>query len=843
MNSKNASIFSEVQDRYNIVGVAESLGLRLHKVGSSFRADSIAGTGDGKDAFSVYPKDNTWYDFMLKIGGDITDLVAHVKYNGDKGAALRELMPEWTSEKVKVQISQREKFMQDIERWHNELLSNKTHCVKAREYLHSRKITDETIKKLKIGVQAWNGTFRILFPYWDESMKNVLYYTTRCYDWSGRGVGEKEAKYMKASLQANPFLKNTAWGLHTLNRNSDEIWITEGMFDALHLAQAGLSVLATNGGDFGKEWPKVIEKIGDFKKVILAFDNDEHGKSFTYNSAQVLIKNRVPFEVANFILKDVAEHFENGGTLKNLQNSTVNGLRWTLSYIAPKKPLDELTVKEREKAKEKCKDFVMNVAPFTDNADMHDMLMTLRLNFSKDWLSEVFKQAKKGLSDIEVCEIIKQNHLIIHNARTGFYEYNAEKGIWEHQDNEVIEGYICTIYGRHATGGKIASTIRTFKAYKGIQSDIPLTKFNTLPCVTFLNGTLHIDIHTGKAKLLPYSPSDYTTVRISYFFNPDAKGPKWQKFLEEVMNGRTDCIRLLQEFSGYSLLPDCRFQKALLLLGRGSNGKSVFTDMIKKALGDIKDGHGYISATEPSRFSKDFRLMSFKNSWLNISSDIENDLRGGEGVFKKISAGEMLEDSYKGKDVFAFPTRAKLMMCSNDFPKTRDTSEGFMRRWLIVNFDMHYAEGEDIKANTNDRLLNPNLEAELTQELPAIFNWILAGLQRLLAQNGFTRTSDHKKIINSFMCTNNPMMAFAEDEQENFYEDVDENGVLKGKAMHRKQVYLEYRKHAEESCEIPVSAKRFYNNFKSIAEQLGIEFEEKGRIWIFKDVQKEVKAA
>ena len=841
--TEERNIFKEIQDRHEILKVAQDLGIRLRQVGNSYRADSIAGTGDGKDAFCVYTKSNTWYDFMLKIGGDITDLVAYVKYDGDKSAALRELMPEWTSEKVKIQLSQREKFMQDIERWNNELLSDKPHCVKAREYLHSRKITDETIKELKIGVKTWNGNFRIVFPYWDESMKNVLYYTTRCYDWSGRGVSENEAKYMKASLQANPFLKNTAWGLHTLNRGNDELWITEGMFDALHLAQVGLSVLATNGGDFGKEWPKVLEKIGDFKNVILAFDNDEQGKLFTYNSAQVLIKNRISFEVANFILKDVAEHFENGGTLKNLQNSTVNGLRWTLSYIAPKKPLDELTVKEREKAKEKCKQFIMNIAPFTDSADMHDMLMTLRLNFSKDWLSEVFKLAKKGLSDVDVCEMIIREHLIIHNAKTGFYEYISDKGIWQHQDNEVIEGYICAIYGRHATGGKIASTIRTFKAYKGIQSDIPLTKFNTLPCVTFLNGTLHIDVKTGSAKLMPYSPSDYTTVRIPYFFTPNAKGPKWQKFLDEVMNGRTDCIRLLQEFSGYSLLPDCRFQKALLLLGRGSNGKSVFTNMIKKALGGLGDGHGYISATEPSRFAKDFRLMSFKHSWLNISTDIENDLRGGEGVFKKISAGEMLEDSYKGKDVFAFPTRAKLMMCCNDFPSVKDTSEGFMRRCLIINFDMHYAEEEDMKANTNDRLLNPDLEDELTQELPAIFNWMLAGLQRLLAQNRFTRTSDHKELINSFMCTNNPMMSFAEDEQENFYEDVDENGVCKGKAMHRKQVYLRYRKHTEESCEMPVSAKRFYNNFKNIAERLGIEYEEVGRIWIFKDVQKAVKAA
>lgn len=840
--NQDENIFQAIQERYSILEVAKNLGISTRQVGNSYRANSIAGTGEGRDAFCAYPKSNTWYDFMLKIGGDITDLVAYVKYDGDKSAALRELMPEWTSEKVKIQISQREKFMQDIERWHNEIFSNKPHCVKAREYLHSRKITDETIKELKIGVKTWNGNFRIIFPYWDESMKNVLYYTTRCYDWSGRGENGKEAKYMKASLEANPFLKNTAWGLHTLNRGNDELWITEGMFDALHLAQAGFSVLTANGGDFGKAWPKVLEKIGDFKRVILAFDSDNEGQVFTYNSAQVLIKNRLPFDVANFLTKDIAEHFENGGRIETLQNSTIDGLRWCINYITPKRPLEELTVNERKKEKDKCKQFIMDITPFTDSADMHDILMTLRLHFSKDWLSEVFKIARKGLSDMDVCDIIKKEHIIIYNEKTGFYEY-TEKGIWEHKDDTLIQSYANTALGRHVTGGKIMSAFRALKTDKALQSDIPLNKFNTYPRITFLNGTLHIDVEKGTAKLKPHSPTDYTTVRLPYFYDPDAKSHKWQKFLKEVMNGREDCIKVLQEFAGYSLLPNCKFQKALMLYGKGSNGKSVFTNVLKKVLGGLEDGRGYISAAEPSNFAKDFRLMPFKTSWLNISADTENDLRGAEGVFKRIVAGETLEDSYKHKDPFPFPTRTKLMMCCNDFPSVKDTSEGFMRRWLIVDFPMHYVDERDVRPNTNDRPLNVHLEDELMQELPAIFNWMLEGLQRLLKENKFTENSAQRKLINAFMGTNNTLMIFLEDEQDSFYkDDANENGVLEGKKIRRKQVYLQYRKYAEENCESAMSSKRFYDNFKSIAERLGIDYEEVGRTWIFKDVQTEVKA-
>ena len=66
-----------------------------------------------------------------------------------------------------------------------------------------------------------------------------------------------------------------------------------------------------------------------------------------------------------------------------------------------------------------------------------------------------------------------------------------------------------------------------------------------------------------------------------------------------------------------------------MLKGGGSNGKSVFFNIISVILGGLRDnGRGYISSTDPSKWAKDFRLMPLRHSWLNISYDMENDLRG-----------------------------------------------------------------------------------------------------------------------------------------------------------------------------------------------------------------------
>ena len=830
--NQDDNIFQAVQERYTIEEVTRGLGITLRQVGGSLRADSIVGTGEGKDAFCVYPKSNTWYDFMLRIGGDITDLVAYVKYNGDKGAALRELMPEWTSEKIKIQISKRDEFQKTIERWQSEIFNqSKKSSRLALEYLHSRRITDETIKRLKIGIDPSFGKFRICVPYFDEAGKRVLYYTSRRFDWTGNGEDVKEPKYKKASLEANPFLQNVPWGLHTLNRGNDEVWLTEGTLDAVHLDQAGFSVLSSNGGEFGKSWPQVIEKIKNFKQAILAFDNDKKGEEFTYKAAQILVKNRIPFKVAVFLPKDIAEHFEHGGDAETLKKLTREGRRWFMEYIRPNAPLDELSIVEREKAKEKCKEFIKQIAPYTDSADIHDILIALRRYFPKEWLSEVFKIARKGLTEDDVKLKLAQNYSLIYNERTGFYEY-ADNGIWEARDDTTIQGYIQDAYGRFATGGKLTSTLKMVKAYKEINSQIPLKMLNSLPVISFANGTLHIDTKTGKGTLKPHSKSDYTTVKLPYRNESDAKYEEWRKFLDDITGGDKEVQKVLQEFAGYALLPTCQFQKALMLIGGGSNGKSIFTNILSAMLGGIGDGRGYISAAEPSKFAKDFRLMPFKTSWLNISSDTETDLRGGEGVFKKIVAGEVLEDSYKHKNPFPFKTRTKLIMCCNGMPTVNDTSDGFMRRWLIVNLQQRYVEREDFKPGSKDKILDPYLEEKLMEELPGIFNWALEGLQRLLAQNGFTKTKEQKKLLNEFRRANNAVYSFVEDTQENFYE---ENG--EGKEVKRSEIFDNYVKWTVNCQELPICRRRFYSNLRSILACMGIQFEERGRKIKFQDVQ------
>ena len=215
-------------------------------------------------------------------------------------------------------------------------------------------------------------------------------------------------------------------------------------------------------------------------------------------------------------------------------------------------------------------------------------------------------------------------------------------------------------------------------------------------------------------------------------------------------------------------------------------------------------------------------------SFLNVSSDTETDLKGAEGVFKRIVAGEVLEDSYKFRDYVQFVTRTKLMMCCNNFPVTGDTSEGFMRRFLIVEFPMHYVNNP--RPNTNERKIDYSLKAKLLQELPGIFNWVVQGMQRLIQQGGFTASQRELKLLQEFRCVNNHVFAFVEENLHNFFND-----DSSGKRINKRDIFRAYIAWCEGEYIQPISAHRFYSNLRGVLSNYAITFSENGLIWTFDD--------
>ena len=89
------------------------------------------------------------------------------------------------------------------------------------------------------------------------------------------------------------------------------------------------------------------------------------------------------------------------------------------------------------------------------------------------------------------------------------------------------------------------------------------------------NGLL--DIQTGKFS--QHSSSYPSLVQLSVNYEPDAQCPNFLKFLARVFHPQD--VFLAMQIIGYCLYRSCKYEKAILLLGKGSNGKGSSSKQLK----------------------------------------------------------------------------------------------------------------------------------------------------------------------------------------------------------------------------------------------------------------------
>ena len=231
-----------------------------------------------------------------------------------------------------------------------------------------------------------------------------------------------------------------------------------------------------------------------------------------------------------------------------------------------------------------------------------------------------------------------------------------------------------------------------------------------------------IDLHEQTSR--DHDPEYRFLSHLGCEFDPDATAPRFEAFLQEVVPSDTERSKL-QEYAGYCLhhwgLP---YHKALFLVGPTASGKSTFLDTINALLGEDT----VASLTPQQMTSERFSGAELFDKWANIRNDIPASTVENTGQFKEIMGGDPMKAERKRKDPFMFEPTAKHLFAANELPSTSTDDEAFYRRILLVPFPETIPEAE------RDKHLDDKLQAEL----PGVLNWALEGLQRLLANGGFT---------------------------------------------------------------------------------------------------------
>ena len=224
-----------------------------------------------------------------------------------------------------------------------------------------------------------------------------------------------------------------------------------------------------------------------------------------------------------------------------------------------------------------------------------------------------------------------------------------------------------------------------------------------------------VDLRTGMIR--SGHPDDRLTMQVPVQYDVKAECPRWQQFLHQVFQRDGELIGFVQRALGYSLTGSVREQVLFLCYGTGSNGKSVFLDMLRNVLGDYGMNIPFTVLELQQRPSLTNDLASMAGRRLVTSSETNESTRLNEARIKALTGGDPITARFLYSESFTYEPVAKFWLAVNHLPRVRDDSYGFWRRVRVLPFNEQFT-GDDA---------DKGLPFKLLEELPGILNWGVQG--------------------------------------------------------------------------------------------------------------------
>ena len=303
-----------------------------------------------------------------------------------------------------------------------------------------------------------------------------------------------------------------------------------------------------------------------------------------------------------------------------------------------------------------------------------------------------------------------------------------------------------------------------------------------------------IDLRTGY--LRDAQIEDYLLAHSKVKFDADAKCPKWEKFLSEIFQEKTDLIRFIQHAVGYSLTGSTKEQVLFCLYGGGSNGKGVFTRILSALFGEYGT-----PVSKEILFQTTSRIIGDGANLPGKRLVTANEV-GGKGELdsdriKSWTGSDEMVCRELYKPAYSFQPQFKLWLSFNSRPLVSDTSKGLWRRLRMIPFDASF-EGMSI---------NKALYEELSEELPGILNWAILGCKEWQASKVGLEVPDSIERVNrTYREEFNPLHDFIAECCQ----------VQTGFSCPTNEFYARYVKWCKEQNERPLGKPRLNEQLKAL---------------------------
>ncbi len=332
--------------------------------------------------------------------------------------------------------------------------------------------------------------------------------------------------------------------------------------------------------------------------------------------------------------------------------------------------------------------------------------------------------------------------------------------------------------------------------FESVETDLDVVSIN------LQNGTFKFS--ASGMERVDFDAKDFLTHQLRFSYDANAQALRFLKYLHEVLP-ETELQDILAEYFAYIFVRNLKLEKALFLYGSGANGKSVMFEILCALL-----GRENIANYSLGDLMLEHNRAQIANRLLNYGSEINSTI--AKDIFKTLVSGEPIMARLKYGNSFLMESYAKLCFNCNELPKDIEQNESYFRRLLIIPFKV------TIPAKQRD----PELATKIIKsELSGVFNWVLAGLQRLLKNRKFTESKIVNSLIESYKRDSDSVACFLE-------EDNNAEGLL-------SHVYPKYRTYCTESGMKPLGKQNFRkrleaHSFEVKRTMYGMEISKQGEV-------------
>lgn len=236
-------------------------------------------------------------------------------------------------------------------------------------------------------------------------------------------------------------------------------------------------------------------------------------------------------------------------------------------------------------------------------------------------------------------------------------------------------------------------------------------------------------------KMMPHDPQYLLSKISNVWYDSSAKSEEWERFVDEIMEGKQDKIRYLQKLFGIALTTDTSIERMVIIYGPTTrNGKSTILEVIVYMSGGAD---GYALSVPPETLAKKNRdsraasgdLARLDGCRLAVASEPPKRMLFDAALVKTMLGRDTITARNLFEREFQFTPKFTLIMNTNYLPYVQDETMFTSGRIDVLPFNRHFTPEEQ------DTTLKDKLK---TREcISAVFNWCLEGL-KLYRQEGLT---------------------------------------------------------------------------------------------------------